>query len=121
MKKIKKTLPIYVCGIDHQHEIGHNAEGNLMFYSIGSFKEYSKCYGSGCGIAEYEITFKKWVEEQDDKKMRDTSIPASQMTRRQIKDVKEKIKKYQKFLKKLETYRKQEIAENKKDKKKCQS
>lgn len=59
-----KTIKVYTCGVDWQHELGHAAGGNRVYASVKDLKEHAKCWEQ-CGIVELEITLSKWIAEQD--------------------------------------------------------
>jgi hypothetical protein len=68
-EKVKK---IYIDGVDFQYEVGHASGGNRVYGSVGVLQKTSKCW-EGCGVIECDLIFKKWVVEQDEKKMFDAS------------------------------------------------
>lgn len=64
MSKKNKKVTVYVDGVDWQHEIGEAPDGNTVYPSTDSLKEFNRCW-EGCGVVECEIVFKKWIIKQD--------------------------------------------------------
>jgi hypothetical protein len=67
MKKRKKVVKVYVCGVDWQCEIpdASDLEGKVpLYYSVEECKRQSPCWEE-CGIVELELTLNKWIEPQD--------------------------------------------------------
>ncbi len=63
----KKSITLYSCGVDFQHEIGEafDLEGSQPLYStVEELKEKRTCWKS-CGIVELKLTEVKWIEKQD--------------------------------------------------------
>ena len=60
----KKTITVYTCGVDYQHELGEAYPFTEVYPSIEALKEQRNCW-ENCGIVELEITLVKWVEPQD--------------------------------------------------------
>ncbi len=59
----EKTITLYLCGIDYQHELG---ECDVkVFESVERLKKTNQCW-SKCGIVKIEVDIKKvqWIEKQ---------------------------------------------------------
>ena len=105
MKKTQKRKKVYLCGIDYQHEIGEAPDGVRIYPSVEAFRKHAKC--RDCGIVEMEISFNKWVEAQDLKKMFANKIPPNEAQRLQIIAVEDEIKQLEQFRDRM----KKELAE----------
>jgi hypothetical protein len=46
MKKAR-SIKVFVCGVDYQHEIGQAADGNKVFPSIGAIQKHMSCVNDG--------------------------------------------------------------------------
>jgi len=97
----KKSIKVYACGIDFQHEIGNASDGNKIYPSIDALKEHAKCW-KGCGIVELNLTLNKWVVEQNHEEMIKDAIPAGEMNKYQIAQIKKEIEGLKTFLKRLQ-------------------
>ena len=62
MKKPKKVIA-YMDGTDWCHELG-NAPSSTLYSTQEMCSKDSECVLQ-CGIVEVEVTFKRWVFEQD--------------------------------------------------------
>lgn len=63
MEKTKnKTVKVYMCGVDWQHEIGETL--TAVYSCVEDLKAKSPCWEQ-CGIVECEVMLKGWVEPQD--------------------------------------------------------
>ena len=90
-----------MCGSDFNYDIPF-VESNDFYFSEESIRKNRKCVASGCGIVECKLSFKRWVEKPDYKKMVDDAIPIGELNKSLIKNTKDKIKNLKKYLKKLE-------------------
>jgi hypothetical protein len=88
---------VYVCGVTAQHEIGQDRWTRV--YSKVKTLEKQEAYAE-CGIAEYEMTFVRWVKPQGDLRKGARTIAESKLT--QIEDLKKEIAKKQALLVELE-------------------
>jgi len=64
-----KSMFLYACGVDWQHEIGpdncSDLEGKMPLYtSIESIEHHRKCTDQ-CGIVKLELTEVEWVKVQN--------------------------------------------------------
>ena len=71
--KKNKKVTVFLDGVDFQYEIGEAPYGNTVYPDVESLKENNRCW-EGCGIVECELVFKKWVFEQDWKRMSKDSV-----------------------------------------------
>ena len=56
----------YMDGIDFNCELGANPSGNTVYPSIDTLRDGLPCVNKGgCGIAEVEVRFIRWIEEPD--------------------------------------------------------
>ena len=74
----------------------------IFIFRKKGIRKNRKCVASGCGIVECKLSFKRWVEKPDYKKMVDDAIPIGELNKSLIKNTKDKIKNLKKYLKKLE-------------------
>lgn len=61
-----KSMTMYACGVDWQHEIGeeHGLEGRMPLYtSVESIEHHRHCTDE-CGIVKLELTEVEWVKIQ---------------------------------------------------------
>lgn len=66
-KPRSKTISLYACGVDWDHEIGEasDLEGRQPLYSsVDRLKKERKCTHQ-CGIVKLSLTLDEWVEPQD--------------------------------------------------------
>lgn len=94
-----KSIKVYACGVDFQHEIGH-ASSNTIYASVEDLKRKRACW-RGCGIVELNVSLNKWIETQDLKEMAKTAVPAKDVIKYQIAETEKRIENLKKFLKKL--------------------
>lgn len=61
-----KTLKLYMCMIDWQHELGEAADGTLMYPSLKALQKYHDCWEE-CGVVEVTVSFNapKVIVNQD--------------------------------------------------------
>lgn len=62
--KKEKTIKVYICGIDLDHEIGEVMNGTQVYPTVAALKKERMCWRE-CGIAELEVKVKKWVHEPE--------------------------------------------------------
>ncbi len=68
-----KSVDIYICGVDWQHEIGA-AAGKMDYYnSVEELKRHKKCWKE-CGIVKLKVSLDSWVEEQNLELMRQNAV-----------------------------------------------
>ncbi len=97
----KRSVKVYMCGVDWKYEIGAAAGGNTVYPSVEDLKEHAK-FWKGCGIVELEITENKWIVKENWEEMKKDAIPAGDITKYQIAETKKQIKGLQTFLKRLQ-------------------
>ena len=51
-----KTLKLYMCMIDWQHELGEAADGTLVYPSLRALQKYHACWEE-CGVIEVDVSF----------------------------------------------------------------
>lgn len=54
----------YMCRTDFECELGCAADGNKVYPSVESLKEYTNCW-PGCGIVEVQVRGVRVVEDGD--------------------------------------------------------
>lgn len=65
MKKQTKTIEVFVCGVDWQHEIGE-AGDNILYEKLDRLRHHQSCTGF-CGIVKLKavLSLIEWVEPQN--------------------------------------------------------
>lgn len=63
-KKKVKTVKVYMCAIDWQHELGEVSDYTKVYSSPQALKAQHSCWQE-CGIVEVEVKLTKWIEPQD--------------------------------------------------------
>lgn len=58
-----RKVRVFMDGIDWQHEIGSNVDGNTVYPSAKSLKKGSRHALTECGIAEVEVRFVRWIKK----------------------------------------------------------
>lgn len=97
----KKSVKVYVCGVDFKYELSNAAGGNVIYPSVEDLKAHAKCW-KGCGIVELNVTLSKWIEKENFEEMTKNAIPAGDLPKYQIAETKKQIKGLQAFLKRLQ-------------------
>jgi len=61
-----RTMTLYMCGVDWDHELGEAADGTRLYPSLASLKKHAKC-SDQCGVIEVTVEFSniKWVVPQN--------------------------------------------------------
>lgn len=58
-----ETKRSFMCGVDWQHHIGHDAGGTSLWPTIKALKAEAKCWRQ-CGIVEVEVRVVRWPVAQ---------------------------------------------------------
>lgn len=68
-KPKRKTLTLYMCGVDWQHEADAVTSGTSVYPSRKAILRHRTCV-KDCGIVAVKVQLSRWVQKQNFRKQR---------------------------------------------------
>lgn len=59
-----KTVEVYMCGVDWQHEIGQAMGGVTLYSTLDDLERFRPCVKT-CGVVKVKVQLVEWVIEQN--------------------------------------------------------